>query len=742
MSRFRSLIVTTLAGVGICTTVAVAEESQRRAFFGETHLHTSWSIDAFAIAGSVYNGPAEAYRYARGETIRHPVGYPITITKPLDWIGVTEHAEYLGAFMLSAEEGSILRERHPFWSRTLDIGAGIKPLAAYVGLAKSMVSGNYIEAFRDPEVMKSMWQRLVAVADEYYEPGKLTTFAAYEWTAQPGNKNMHRNIFFRDTKKVPGVVFDALMSSDPYDLWTWMDGQRAAGNELLAIGHNGNLSGGLMYPTETDLSGRPIDAAWAEHRRRNEPLTELKQGKGQSETTPALSPNDEFADYEILEWQLLGAEDEGAPLQRGSYVRRAFRDGLALQDIGGFNPHKFGLVAGADTHNAAAPYRQNNYFGIHASFDGTPELRLGEEKQMGLDNRQIAPPGLSAVWADANTREGIFDGLKRKETYATSGVRITLRFFGGWDFQPAMLDGETWVADAYARGVPMGGDLPQPGSANAPTFVVHATKDPDSGNLDRVQVIKGWSDRGQSFEKIYDVAWAGDRVANPDTHRVGPVGSTVNLADASYSNTIGTTELKAVWTDPDFEPSLDAFYYVRVLEIPTPRWTLLQSRDLGQAPPENVRLTVQERAWSSPIWYTPDASARRGRPAGEKVADLVAQGARALDDGELKQLIVGKSILVRNAVTGNGYELFYGTDGRRLVSAVHDKDGNAVTSTGSVYTFSAGTVASYRISGGTLSTSLETGDLHIKVYRKGQRYVAARDDEFGYANYELVEIGD
>jgi hypothetical protein len=726
-----------LMGTVLAAPTSASEFAERDVYFGETHLHTSWSIDAFAISGATYNGPEEAYRYARGETINHPMGYPIKITKPLDWIGVTEHAEYMGAFMLAAQPDSILREKHPYWAKTLDIGAGIKPLAAYMLLAKSIIKGDPIDAFRDPEVMRTLWQRLVAIADQYYEPGKFTTFAAYEWTAQPNNKNMHRNVFFRDSKKVPDVILDAIDSGDPWDLWRWMDEQRKAGNELLAIAHNGNLSDGLMYPTETDLAGRPIDATWAASRARNEPLTEIKQGKGTSETTPLLSPNDEFAGYEILEWKLLG--EKGVPKQYGSYVRQAYRDGLALESISGFNPHKFGVVAGADTHNAAVGYRQKNWFGMHGTMDGTPEMRLSPEKQMNLDNRQLNPPGLSAVWAEKNTREAIFDGMKRKETYATSGVRIKLRFLGGWGFEESDLQQDDWVKRAYADGVAMGGDLPEASGA-APTFIVHAVKDPDSGHLDRVQIVKGWSDRGQSFEKIYDVAWSGDRTLDPATHRVGPVGNTVNFSDATYSNTIGAAELKAVWTDPDFDPALDAFYYVRVLEIPTPRWTLIQARQKGEMPPEGIPLTVQERAWSSPIWFTPTAAARSSRKPGLTVAGLETQGARLLSDSELKQLIVGKSIGVRNTVTDKRYDLFYGTDGRRLVTAIDGELGEDGQIGNVVHTFAAGATTSYAIENGRLITEMGGQEFDISVYRLGDHYYAARSNEFGHVNYEVVQL--
>ena len=369
-------------------------------------------------------------------------------------------------------------------------------------------------------------------------------------------------------------------------------------------------------------------------------------------------------------------------------------------------------------------------------------MRLSATKQMNLDNRQLGPPGLSALWAEENTRESIFDALRRRETYATSGVRIRLRFFGGWRYAQDVMERADWIDTAYAQGVSMGRDLPpDSGTARAPTFVVRALKDPDSAHLDRIQIIKGWSDRGQNFEKVFDVAWSGDRDLDPTTHRVGDVGNTVNFADASYANTIGAAELAAVWTDPDFDPHLPAFYYVRVLEIPTPRWTLLQARERGEMPPDGIPMTVRERAWSSPIWFTPTENAVEAAPAGLTVAQLVDQGAEALDDRALIRLVVGKTVRVQNTVTGGRYDLFYGRNGRRLVTSI--AAGTREATAGShVQTFGAGSTASYDIANGRLVTSVGGQDIDIAVYRLDDRYYAARSNEFGFANYEIMEFED
>jgi hypothetical protein len=365
-----------------------------------------------------------------------------------------------------------------------------------------------------------------------------------------------------------------------------MDGQRKAGNELLAISHNANLSDGRMFPIEVDFKGRPIDAAYAASRDRNERLIELKQIKGASETHPLLSPNDEFSGFEIFS-TLLGDPQGRIPHIVGSYARQALKDGLTMQDAKGYNPFKFGFGAAADSHNTAVPYRQENFFGAHGLTDATPEIRLSGHLTAGIDPRAIGPAGLTGVWAEENTRAAIFEAMQRKETFAVSGPHIQARLFGGWEYTAEMLADKDWVKTGYARGVPMGGDLP-PVKAKAPTLMVWAVKDPSSGNLDRIQIVKGWTKSGQSFERVFDVVWAGDRKADKWTGVVPPIGSTVDVEKGTYANTIGAVELKAVWTDPEFDPSLHAFYYARVLEIPTPRWTTIQAAKLGVAPPDMV----------------------------------------------------------------------------------------------------------------------------------------------------------
>jgi len=726
------------------TAVQAQDAPDRHAYFGETHVHTSWSFDAY-IFGNEITGPADAYKYAKGEAIKHPLGYDVKITTPLDWMGVTDHSEYAGVVRLSNDPDSPISKLPIAEQLKVKDAADIQRI--YLWLGTSMIKAQPIEALVKPEISDTVWKANNAAADAANEPGKFTAFCAYEWTSNPDFRNMHRNIFFRDCAKVPSRPYSSLESQAPEDLWNWMDGQRKAGNELLAISHNANLSGGLMYPTELDFKGRPIDKAWAESRDRNEKLTEIKQIKGASETHPLLSPNDEFANYEILNY-LLGDPQGQFITLGGSYVRQALKDGIAMQQARGYNPYKTGVVGGSDSHNTAVPYRQENFFGGHARLDGTVKERMAGHNFAGLDVRFENPAGLTGVWAEENTRASLFDAMKRKETFATSGPRITLRFFGGWDYAPAVTDGKDWVKAAYAGGVPMGGDLQPDAGKKAPTFILWAVKDPSSSNLDRIQIVKGWSKDGQSFEKVYDAVWAGNRTPDPITGEVPAIGSTVDIANASYTDTIGAVELKGSWTDPDFNPADDAFYYARAIAIPTPRWTTIQAKELGVPPPQIVAATVQERAWSSPIWYTPTAEQRVSAQKGTTEADLKNQGAVALDEAALKALLVGKYTWVRNNVTGGVFKVQWAQNGQMLVMNVDPRIPQP-SEVGDVTSGSyLGTPSGYAIRDGKVVTTFGNAEYDYTVYRvaggssdmvtKGDTYIAARSNEFGYANYEIV----
>jgi hypothetical protein len=712
----------------------VERNPEREAYFGETHVHTSWSFDAF-VFGNTKAGPEDAYKYAMGETIDHPAGYKIKITRPLDFMAVTDHAEYAGVIPVANDPNSPI-SKLPI-AEKLKVRSKDDIQRVYMFLGTSLLKNEPIPELVSPEIAGSVWKHVVTIADKYYQPGKFTTFVAYEWTSTPDNRNMHRNIIFKDSKKVPEVPFTSLDSDHPEDLWNWMNTQRQAGNELLAISHNANLSDGIMFPLEVDSKGRPIDAAWAQERVNNEPLTEIHQLKGTSETHPLLSPTDEFAGYELLEVLLGGVER--TPKIHGSYIREAWQNGLAMQSGRGYNPYKMGVVGASDSHNTASSYSQSDYFGGHGLLDATPEARLSGKKEIGANLGLLSTAGLGGVWAEENTREAIFTGMQRKETFGTSGVRIKVRLFGGWDFHPDVLNQKDWVKVGYSNGVPMGGDLPNK-AGKEPTFIVWAVKDPDDGNLDRIQIIKGWTKSGQIFEKVYDVAWSGSRKPDPVTGKVPPVGNTVDVKNASYTNTIGDVELKTVWKDPEFDPSLHAFYYARVLQIPTPRWTTYDAKKLGVPPPNFAPTTVQERAWTSPIWYSPsEEQARRGEK-GMTVTELQSKGATALDDAQLTALIVGKTVTVRNRVTGDRFDILYGKDGRRIITSLNGKQPEAGEVWDVEHGGALGSPAQYEITGGRLVTTLEMTPFEVTVYKLGDKYVAARSNEFGYANYEVEKI--
>jgi hypothetical protein len=717
----------------------VEKNPDRNAYFGEEHIHTSWSVDAWVI-GNRLTGPAEALKFAQGEMIKHPMGYDIKIDTPMDFMGVTDHAEYVGVTKEANTPGSAiskLPESQPLILKDPDNKAEVNKVFLYL---LSLAASPPIKAFMSPQVAGTIWKENVRIADENNHPGKFTAFCSYEWTSMPDNRNLHRNIFFRDCAKVPEMPFSAIDSKHPEELWNWMDGQRKTGNELLAISHNANVSDGWMYPVDVDSLGRPIDAAYAASRDRNERLVEIKQIKGASETHPLLSPTDEFASYEMFSG-LLGLPPDSGRVSHitGSYARQALKDGITLQDVRGYNPYKFGMAAGSDSHNTGSPYRQDNFFGAHAEVDGTVQRRLVGVMLGAIDVRLENPGGLTGVWAEENTRASIWDAMYRKETFGVSGPHIKVRFFGGWGYNKEMLNAKDWVHQSYAGGVPMGADLPtMPATTGAaPTFIVWAVKDPSSGNLDRIQIIKGWTQSGQSFEKIFDVVWSGDRKPDP-TGRVPAIQSTVDLEKATYTNSVGSTELKAVWSDPEFDASLHAFYYVRALEIPTPRWTLIQAVKAGVPPPDVVPLTGQERAWTSPIWYTPSAEARQDAPAGMTVADLTKKGATALGDAQLKALIVGKAFWVRNNVTQDTFSQNFTTEGQTVIFHV-GRNATLPSGTGNLLRDGyQGATNPYKIDGGKLITYLSQDPYSITVYKLGDTYYGARSNEFGYANYQMI----
>jgi hypothetical protein len=675
-----------------------------------------------------------------GKPIKHPAGYEVQIRTPLDFQGVTDHAEYVGVMRLANEPGSSI-SKLPV-AQKLQVKTQEDASRIFNWLAASLGKNEPITELTSPEIKDSVWKQNIAIADEYNKPGKFTAFVSYEWTSMPNNRNMHRNVFFRDSIHVPIAPFSAIDSSHPEDLWAWMDVQRKQGNEVLAISHNANLSDGLMFPTDVDSKGRPIDATWAQERMINEPLNEIKQVKGTSETDPELSPTDEFASFELMNYLIGIDHSSGQSKSHGSYARDAFKSGLAMQDKRGYNPYKFGFVGAGDAHNTATSYSQDNYFGDHGMVDATAKDRLSGKEFSGMTILETGTSGVGGVWAEENTRASIFDAMKRKETFGTSGVHIKVRLFGGWDYASDVLESKDWVKTGYAQGVPMGGDLPA-AKNNAPTFIVWAVKDPRDGNLDRIQIVKGWSKSGETFEKVYDVVWSGDRKPDASTGKVPAVGNTVDIKNASYTNTIGATELKKVWKDPQFDPKLNAFYYARVIQIPTPRWSTYDAKKLGVPPPSSVPATIQERAWTTPIWYTPSAEAGKHadrHDRGVTVADITGAGGVLLDDEQLKALIVGKTIGVRNIVTDEAYSVRYERNGQYSVESAALNSAKETSEFGNLMQSAQEESKNlqYSIQNDKVSTLVGDSAFQLTVYRKGHQYIAARASEFGFANYEIV----
>ena len=572
-------------------------------YFGEQHLHTRNSPDAFVIG--TRGSWEDAYNWAMGKPIKlSTTGETIQKSTPYDFVGITDHAEYFGVMPSLIDSNSPLYQTALAKQMRDPNARPADPDSAINQILGSLISGIPMGEFVTPELLSSNWKRYVETANKFNKPGKFTTLIAWEWTSIPNGRNMHRNVFFRD--EGPEAPFSAFDSIFPEDLWTFQEINRNLGHDSLAISHNGNVSDGWMYSHNKFLGG-PIDARYAARQQANEPLTEIIQTKGSSDTHPLLSPNDEFANFELFPNMI----NVGMPSQiKYGYIRQGLVEGMILEEKLGTNPYKFGIVSGSDSHSAYSPNEEFNFHGTHGLLDDQAKKRLTPEKNASGDVAgAVGSAGATAVWAQENTREEIFDGMKRRETYGTSGPLIRLRFFGGWKYDDDLVAEDDFVKKAYAGGVPMGGDLPaRPRRAKAPSFAVWALKDPESGNLDRIQIVKafvnGW---GRADEKIYDVALADDRAVDPKTGKAPPVGNTVNVKEASYTNDIGDSQLSVVWTDPDFDPAVKALYYVRVLEIPTPRWSTYDAVRNNLAIPEDLPVTIQERAWSSPIWFTPDA---------------------------------------------------------------------------------------------------------------------------------------
>jgi hypothetical protein len=589
-----------------------------RPFFGDTHLHTSFSMDAGAFGARI--GPRDAYRFARGEEITASSNQPVKLSRPLDFLVVADHSDNMGFFPdLFAGKPELLT--HPTGRKWYDMIQSGKGGEAAIEIIVAFSQGTFPkELMYNPgtRAYRGAWQETIAAAEKYNEPGRFTAVIGYEWTSNTGGNNLHRNVIFRDngdkaSQVEPFTVYPPFGSDNPRELWKWMSAyEQKTGGSVLAIAHNGNLSNGRMFPIIESFTGKPVDREYVEQRAKWERLYEATQTKGDGEAHPFLSPNDEFANFERWDkGNLDGSVAKSKDMLEFEYARSALKTGLKLERELGTNPYKFGLVGSSDAHTGLAAMEEDNFFGKTTPQEPSPHRMTAtfiSNPKTGVKvmDWEVSSSGYAAVWAKENSRASLWDAMQRKETYATTGPRMIVRFFGGWDFEARDAQNRLPAQIGYTKGVPMGGDLSIAPKGKAPTFLVAALKDPIGANLDRYQIIKGWLDKGgQLQEKIYDVAWSAGRKPDPKTGKVPLVGSTVDVANATWTNSIGAPELIAVWRDPDFDPSQPAFYYGRVIEIPTPRWTAYDAKRFGVKPLAGTAMTITERAYTSPVWHTP-----------------------------------------------------------------------------------------------------------------------------------------
>lgn len=581
-------------------------------YFGETHLHTSYSTDAGMVGNTL--GPEDAYRIARGEPFVSSMGVPGQLSRPFDFVVITDHSENLGLAPAIARSDPLLLAS-PWGKAVHDLVKAGKPMEAFDMFVAQIMKGE--NALEGDEMLRTYWQKETAAAEEFNEPGLFTALIGYEWSSAPAGANLHRNVIFRDGKAKADTIipFSSFDSVDPEDLWAFLEAyEKDTGGQVLAIAHNGNLSDGLMFDDVTLTTKKPLDRDYAERRMRWEPIYEVTQIKGDGETLPALSPNDEFADYYTWEPASFSALTTTPEMLPKEYAREALKRGLAFEQSIGANPFKFGMIGSTDAHTSIPSTEEDSFFGKISPAEPSGDPLRYEEIVNGRPNPdpevktrlyESMAGGLTAVWARENTREALWDAMKRKEVFATTGTRLRVRVFAGWDLAESDLARSNFAEHGYDHGVPMGGDLSKAPDGKAPTMLVRVLRDPDGANLDRVQIIKGWLDKyGKTHERIYDIACAdGREIKNRRCER--PVGNTVNIAEASYTNSIGAPFLATAWTDPDFDAKQRALYYVRVLEIPTPTWLAFDAKYFKVDLPDDALMEGQERAYTSPIWYTP-----------------------------------------------------------------------------------------------------------------------------------------
>jgi Protein of unknown function (DUF3604) len=592
-------------------------EFPTRPFFGDTHLHTSFSMDAGAFGARI--GPRDAYRFARGEQVTASTGQPAKLSRPLDFLVVADHSDNMGFFpdLFAGKPEMLADPTGRKWYDMLQSGKGAEAAIEIIVAFSHNKFPKELMYFPGTRAYRGAWQETIAAAEHYNDPGRFTAFIGYEWTSNTNGNNLHRNVIFRDaadkaSQVEPFTVYPPYGSDNPVNLWKWMEAyEKKTGGSVLAIAHNGNLSSGTMFPV-VEAFGKKLDREYAETRAKWERLYEATQTKGDGEAHPFLSPNDEFANFERWDkGNLDGSIAKKSEMLEFEYARSAYKNGLKLARELGTNPYKFGMVGSSDAHTGLAAMEEDNFFGKTTPQEPSPHRLTATfinnaETGVKVMDWQVSSSGYAAVWAKENTRASLWDAMERKETYATTGTRMVVRFFGGFDFDAKDAQNRLPAEVGYTKGVPMGGDLRKAPQGKSPTFLVAALKDPIGANLDRYQIVKGWLDKdGKLHEKIYDVAWSGERKPDPKTGKVPPVGNSIDAANATWTNTIGAPELITVWSDPEFDPSQSAFYYGRVIEIPTPRWTAYDAKRFGIKPLPGTAMTITERAYTSPIWYTP-----------------------------------------------------------------------------------------------------------------------------------------
>lgn len=740
----KKILLCMLASLLLITVVpSFAQETQL--YWGDTHLHTNYSPDAYSLLTTTAD-PDTSYRFAKGLPVIADLSRSrVQIGTPLDFLVVTDHAEFMGVIPELAKGNELLLKttKGQDWKNMLDEGKGQQMFFQLVGRLNRDPSDPVLAEVNADTIRRSVWESIVDTAENHNEPGKFTAFIGWEWSSLPDGRNLHRIVFTPDgkDKAMQYLPYSSMDSYKPRDLYNFLNKtSAAAGTDFVAIAHNMNLSGGSMFPLY-DEDGRPIDLEYANMRERWEPVDEVTQYKGDSEAHPKLSPNDQFADFETYEHALaVGIEVGEYKPDPGDYARTALMRGLEMENSIGKNPYKFGMVGATDSHTAFSSAEENNFLGKYA-LDSIPENKT-RETVPGAVGWDAAAEGLAGVWATENTREAITAAFKRKEVYATTGPRIQLRFFGGWKFS----DGDKKAANiakvGYEKGVPMGGDLSQAPKGALPTFLVHAAKDPKEANLDRIQIIKGWlRTDGKTYEKIYDVALSDGR-----THGSQPVGNTVDLKTGKYTNDIGTKELVAVWTDPDFDPGLRAFYYTRVIQIPTPRHSVFDAIALGIDPKETKKPTIiQERAYSSPIWYTPDPGVLKevakvviAKKDTMTVESVVKDGFKQMTGDEIRKELLGKTLMLRDLTSGRMYEGKLLETGKRVL-----KEADMTPEHVAEAAYHGGGrllmgEADYEIRDNTIVSTDGLRTITSTLYRLGNRIVGARDVDGGAVNFEVT----